>query len=354
MNSNKCFQCGFVSARSNEACKRCGASFKAAPGNAQKSVGPRELKVAACFVIAIVTLIMGIRFMLSLFSSKNPTPSELASLLNSTDAIKSPITFSIETEMTETSASGNLSRSNFEGYAQGHVLEHFGLADASFSVSKADKQMCYRFDYKILSEQERIELWRSYAPRPEIKDPDGYNEKCYDVWNYRTTVKLIDPSTVSKSSMLESLWTVSDISDPPPDLKQLNTRKDSWRDGSSHDSSVPIGSVEIVEVSDIVPGDQKDKYIVGFKYRFKPNSLGELFDVSSPIHKKMPEWFRKLTDSVWLDRRLGDISKGISDDGLMFGHADLITENSYRLQWKITAVYFDAIDRTKNTYHQVD
>src|SRR5258708_27575188 len=108
MTSVKCSQCGFVSARSNEACKRCGAAFTTAPGNAQRRVGPREAKVAACIVIAIVALVLGIRFTFSLIGSKDPTPSELASLLSSVEAIKNPVTVQMVTELTSTAKRGDL------------------------------------------------------------------------------------------------------------------------------------------------------------------------------------------------------------------------------------------------------
>src|SRR5258706_12779080 len=112
MTSVKCSQCGFVSARS-EACKRCGAPFTTASGNAQRKVGPRETKVAACIVIAIVALVLGIRFTCSLIGSKNPGPSELASLLSSVEAIKNPVTVQVTTERTDTAKRGDLSEEYF-------------------------------------------------------------------------------------------------------------------------------------------------------------------------------------------------------------------------------------------------
>src|SRR6266478_4204706 len=219
MTSVKCSQCGFVSARSNEECKRCGAAFTTASGNAQRKVGPRETKVAACIVIAIVTLVLGIRFTFSLLGSKNPAPSELASLLSSVEAIKSPITVQVVNERTDTAKRGDLTEEAFlpkSGLAQ--VLKKLGLATLEVTHNKADKQKCYRFDYKILSNAERNNRGiYDYSDPPITLNPNGYHEKCYDVWNYKTTVTLKDPTTVDRASIIERLWTLNNINDPSPD-----------------------------------------------------------------------------------------------------------------------------------------
>ncbi len=95
-------------------------------------------------------------------------------------------------------------------------------------------------------------------------------------------------------------------------------------------------------------------YTLGFKFRFKPNSLGELFDVTSPIHKLMPVEIRKLAEEPTFNQILAYIAKGIDSDDLTFGHAELTIDSSNRRQWKITHVYFDSRDKTKYTFHRVD
>jgi len=54
----------------------------------------------------------------------------------------------------------------------------------------------------------------------------------------------------------------------------------------------------------------------------------------------MPAEIRKLADESTFDKILACIAKGIDRDGLTFGHVELITDDSYRRQWKITNVYF--------------
>ncbi len=123
---------------------------------------------------------------------------------------------------------------------------------------------------------------------------------------------------------------------------------------SANSTDITIGSVEIVEVSDVVSGDQPDQYTVGFKYRFKPNSLGEIFNfVKRPDQKSIPAGVRKLIDDPMLDGRISHIALRIGADGLMYGRAELTSVGSFWRKWKITHVYFDSFDKAKYTYHRV-
>ena len=116
--------------------------------------------------------------------------------------------------------------------------------------------------------------------------------------------------------------------------------------------------MEIVEVSEVVLGNNGN-YTVGFKFRMKPNSLGELFDINSSVHKSLPVGIRerfktKLLEDGSTDKRPLYIARAQSPDGLTFGHADLVTEGVFDRKWKIGKVYLDQVDKTEYTYRPVE
>ena len=360
MTSVKCFQCGFVSARGNETCKRCGGSLTTASGKARKKAGPKRTKVLAiCIATAIIALILGLWLTSSVSATRNPSPSEVAALLYSDDAVKSPLTTAFPTELTEELLSGDLREDNLlRDYLEGQVLKQLGLVTVDFTVVKADKRKCWRYDIEAARPMPLPEGGYGYlggSPGVVVPNPNGAYEQCDEVWNYDTTIKLKDPATVDRAALSEKLSSLADISYPPP----LRDRPFARRGGVARSTSIPIGSVEIAEVSDVVLGNRQGVYTVGFKFRFKPNGFGELLDLSSPIFKLMPAGIRqlfkyKIFDDTEPDKRLIYTSYGSGSDGLTFGHAELMTEGSFNRQWKIVHVYFDSMDQTKYTFHRVE
>ena len=58
-----------------------------------------------------------------------------------------------------------------------------------------------------------------------------------------------------------------------------------------------------MEVSDVVV-NKAGEFTVGFKFRMKPNGLGELFDFNSAIHKSLPPGIQQNFKYDLLDRDL--------------------------------------------------
>jgi len=173
-----------------------------------------------------------------------------------------------------------------------------------------------------------------------------------------TTITLKDPDTVDKEWITERVSSLSDLG---------LTTSGFGRKGSRSSTGVPIGTIELLEVSDVVRTKGQDAYTVGFKCRFKPNSLGELFDVSSPIFKSIPFQVRKhfveTIPSGLEDKRLlyingiqlmQKLNTGKDGDGIALGHAELIKEGLFEPQWKIKQVSFDQMDHTEYAFHRIE
>ena len=112
--------------------------------------------------------------------------------------------------------------------------------------------------------------------------------------------------------------------------------------------TVPIGSFEVVEVSDVLPGSAKDTYSVGFKHRFKPNTLGEVFDRA--IHHSDPAAIRKIIDQRDFDDRVRPLEQTSDGEGLASGYATL---EKVEGRWSVTQIYFDNTATTKYIFHRL-
>jgi hypothetical protein len=271
-------------------------------------------------------------------------------LLSATDEIKLPITATFLSELTEEWGNGSLNDDDLlEDHPEALALKRLGLATIDSTAVKVEQE-CYHYDLvNVIPPQEmKGERWE------EVKSPTGKYERCDDRWKYRTTITLRDPGQVDKASMAAKVPSLSDVG---------LTRSEFTRKASSSTSTAEIGSIEIEEVSDVVPV-RDGVYTVGFKCRFKPNSLGEVFDVSSPIFKSMPLVVRNLfVDSVFVtfDKRLRYLNAmqftlnkdtgTFSEGGMALGHAELVKEVT---GWKVTSVSLDQKDQTKYTYHRLE
>ena len=309
--------------------------------------------VVGCAAVVVAGL-FAVRLTSSKTAATTPSPNEVNQLLLATEAINLPITATLLTELTEEWASGELNEVYLlQNHQEVLALKRLGLANIEFRVVGVPPE-CYRYD-----EVNRIP---PFAAKGEdwvrIRKPDGEFEQCDDMWRYQTTITLRDPETVDQESMAAKVSSLTDVG---------LTRSDKVaRNPSSSQSTITIGSIEILEVSDVVTTPE-GTFTVGFKCRFKPNSLGVVFDVSSPIFKSMPLQVRNLfVDSltVTFDKRLHYINASqfilnkdtgtFSDGGVAVGHAELVKSDSVVDQWKITNVFFDQKDKTNYTFHPVD
>ena len=354
MTNIKCSHCGLVSARTNERCKGCGAAFTTTIAVTPTRAMPKRIMV---LVIGCAAVIVAVLLAVRLTSSKTttPPPNEVKQLLLANEAVNLPITATLLTELTEELWSGELTddfllRDHHEALA----LKRLGLANVEFTVVQVAPD-CYRFDVYEVPRESRLAAKGSDWVMD--RNPNGKFERCDDRWKYHTTITLRDPETVDQESMAARVPSLSDVGLTRPEYNQKSSRSQ---------TTITIGSIEILEVSDVVTTPE-GTYTVGFKCRFKPNSLGVVFDVSSPIFKSMPLPVRNLFMNslmVTFDKRLHYLNAAqfilnkntgtFSEGGIALGHAELVKGGSVMAQWKITNVFFDQKDQTNYTFHPVD
>jgi hypothetical protein len=304
--------------------------------------------------IALVVLLLTLWITMSVLAASPPAPSNVAKLLKADDAFNRPVNATFLTELHEEWQSGDVIEwALLEDRVAIQALDRLGLATVDHSNVQIPPD-CYRYDEVIHC----VPMVMSCNEYIKVRKPNGEFHKCDDQWRHTTTISLTDPDTVGKESITERIPTLSDLG---------LTRSGVARKGSSSSTSVPIGAIELVEVSDVVRVKGKDAYTVGFKMRFKPNSLGELFDISSPIFKSMPQQVRiHFVDpmhSLPEDKRLlyidafqqmNKLKTGGPGDGIVTGHAELIKEGLFNPHWKIKQVFFDQMDHTVYAFHRVE
>lgn len=354
MTNIKCSHCGLVSARTNGVCKGCGASLTPRTAHKPTRALPKGIPILVVGCVAvIVAVIVTVRFASSKGAAATPSPNEVKQLLSANEAVNLPITATLLTELTQEWMNGDLTEDSLlQDHPETLALKRLGLANVEFRAVPMAPE-CYRYDSGWVSDPKAMkgERW------VHIKNPNGALEQCDDIWEYHTTITLRDPETVDQETIGAKISSLSDVG---------LTKSGNTRQASGSSTTIPIGSVEILEVSDVVV-TQEGSYTVGFKCRFNPNSLGTVFDVSNPIFKSMPLVVRDLfVDSVnvTFDKRLSYINASqlipnqntgaISKDGIAVGHAELMKPDSIVAQWKIKNVFFDQKDQTKYTYHPVD
>ena len=354
MTGTKCFQCGFVSSSSNQTCKRCGSPLSEGGRNATKTFDPKRSKRP---IVAIIGLIAGSVFcyvaysvMSTVLTPAKPLPLELVRMLSADDALKLPLVAAFPNAFTKQINRDDLQRDALlEDHREQQVLERLGLISVSFTKDKNEKPECWR--YRLEPQTHYADGW---TERSMVPDREGFYERCEDVWNYHTSIDYLDPEDIDRAALSERVRSVVDISLPVShyDARFAN------RGAEVSSAYIPIGSIEIVEVSEVVAGNS-GTYTVGFKFRFKPNNFGELFDVNSSVHRSLPIGIRELFKTKLLqdgtpDKRLLYLANARSAEGLTLGHADLVTEGVFDPKWKIAKVYLDQVDKTAYKYHSVE
>jgi hypothetical protein len=325
-----------------------------ASSRGSQSVGfklSKRSKMILGVVAGSVSLYLAYSLTSKLFPPKQPSPEEIARLLYTDDALKLPLVCAFANAFTKQVNRDDLQRASLiEEHREQQILERLGLITVSFTKDKNEMQECWRY---------RLEPQFHYSEaanpaRVMVPDREGFYERCEDVWNYHTSVDYLDPENIDKAALAERLRSVVDISLP---VSHFDDRY-ATRGATVSSAYIPIGSVEIVEVSEVVPGNN-GTYTVGFKFRMKPNSLGELFDINSSVHKSLPVGIQRLFKTKLLedgspDKRPLYIARAQSADGLTFGHADFVTEGIFDRKWKVAKVYLDQVDKTQYTYRPVD
>ncbi|HEX3253874.1 MAG TPA: hypothetical protein VHS05_30845 [Pyrinomonadaceae bacterium] len=353
MTGSKCFQCGFVSSRNNETCKSCGASLNQPRENSRSRVDPGRSKIVYIVpVLAIIALVLGLWLKSTLLSSPPPSPGEVSHLLYADEELTRPLTVDFPTEFTRTASNGDQNEDYvLEDYLEAQVLKKLGLVFVTFTTLKTEKRDCYRYRIRALPPSP----FMSGPPSVSERDPNGPYEHCDDVWLYNTKLDFLDPDAVEEATVSERVRNLIDIPLPPP----LRNRSSAWREAPVRSTTLTIGSIEIAEISDVVAGERRGTYTVGFKFRLKPNGLGALLDINGPVHKSLPNGIRELfrykaMDNTEVDKRLTYMVHASKSDGLTFGHADLVREGIFHPQWKIAHLYLDQVDKTPYEFHPIE
>ncbi len=361
MTSIKCRQCGFVTSQTNTKCKRCGADLTAAAnprtGTASGRTKILMIGVAAGVIVVIAVLSLAILRPWVTVGESDSLPITMGALLNAHGRFKSPVNVRILSELHDQFTKSDFDQKRFlQNYPEVSVLEQLGLVSVeNFKVIQADKY-CWRYDFDY-------NRWSNYDPRMDrnppvkneefsrISNPKGAHEECYDVWDYSVSIRLIDPDTIDRDHLSARLqYSNTSISPPlePWSIHDQYVFMPPSHKGGFDEVTVPIGSFEVVEVSDVLPGSAKDTYSVGFKYRFKPNTLGEVFDRA--IHHSDPAAIRKIIDQRDFDDRVRPLEQTSDGEGLASGYATL---EKVEGRWRVTQIYFDNTAATKYTFHRL-
>ena len=367
MKASKCPKCGFVSARDGERCKRCGVAIKNTSSFQKEASGSRRFIILAISIaFAVVVVLAGSAIVLAMFGGKKPSPDEVASLLSADNLVTRPINLTLMNEFSTTETNEKMSEEYaIHNYVEGRVFKQLGLATTTFTVTKAEKQKCYRYNKQLRTQLDYQANYNAYGEDPayiRIATPNGEFEQCDDAWDYHIQFNFDDFASLDRALLAERIQYVTDINEQPPpsvraDVGDINVQPPpSVRTDVGPEwprwQSVPIGAIEIVEVSDVISGSKPDAYSVGFKFRFKPSALGELYDLTSSIHKSLPPGVRRLFANVPKhDQRFEYFDR----DGLTFGYAELTSSGLFSRRWKIETVYFKLTEdaKQKYTFHHI-
>jgi hypothetical protein len=336
MTSIKCPHCGFVTSQTNANCRRCCAGLTAAakPRTSSGSGRTKILMIGLAAGVLVVFAVLGLAILRrsATLGESDSLPITMATLLNAEGRFKSPVTVRLLSKLHDQFPKNDIDQKRFlQDYPEVSVLEQLGLVSVdNFNVIKADK----------------------YCSR------NGEHEECTDVWDYSVNVRLVDPDTIDHTNLIARLQSANTTITPPIDRLPIHDQKVFMSpsgvaislpgQGSFDTVTVPIGSFEVVEVSDVRPGPAKDNYIMCFKFRFKPNILGEVFDRA--IHHSEPTAIRKIIDQPDFDDRIRFLAQHSDSEELGAGYAHLLKVEG---QWVVTRIYFDNSAAADYTLHRV-
>jgi len=358
MTSIKCPQCGFVSSRTNANCKRCGVALTAStsgPPFYSGLGGKKVLIIGAAAAITLVIVVAGLTVwsQLSAFAGRNPSSSQLATLLQSCDAVKRSVNEGLMSELTGTFIRDDLSEDRFlQNFPEINVLKQLDLATVdNFQVVKADHPECRKYDWDYNQPVPEANYPHYYGDQyKRIYREDGANSDCTNVWHYSVSVTVVDPESVDRTALDTRLHYLNTAVSPPLEALPISEQVVFMRSGNANFRDVPIGTIELVAVSDLVAGATPNACTLGFKYRFKPNALGDVFELA--LHKSEPAAIRKMIESPASDDRLRNVAKANDNEGLGTGYAELLKEGSSGT-WKISAVYFQDRPDSRYKFHQL-
>lgn len=146
MAAAKCSQCGFVGARGNEVCKRCGASLYQTHPSHQTTDNNRPKVIAFGIASAIVVLVGGLWFASSVLPRSTPAPAEVAALLSADTEVSQPLTISLPTELKQTILQDDAPEwVLLQAHTEVLVLKQLGFTTVDSTKIKSAKRDCRRY-----------------------------------------------------------------------------------------------------------------------------------------------------------------------------------------------------------------
>jgi hypothetical protein len=146
MAAAKCSQCGFVGARGNEVCKRCGASLYQTVPSRQEPERQRNKLIPIGIASGIMVLVAAVWVVSSVFPTSTPSPSEVAGLLYADDSFTRPLTISLPTELQQKIKKDDVPEwFLIQDYFEAQVMKQLGLTNVDVTKVKGDKPECWRY-----------------------------------------------------------------------------------------------------------------------------------------------------------------------------------------------------------------
>lgn len=274
----KCPQCGFVGLADEGFCKSCGwdieLKYPGGRANVPQSDKPGrglKFKLNVIFaVLAIAAIISGIAVAhVKLTKYFDKTPLYLAAISNS-EKFREPVTIRVNRKQIPAYA-----QYNFRGVVEekkagtpaqtAYVLESLGLLTMSVETSISTVSLGKRESYGL------------YVGSTMISAP-GSEEKFADVKSSTLMISLTDKGRQEAESWREVDEPLSNVAGSPDTQHVLPW----WR--------IPIGEREILRVESVTLTNesQGETVMVTFRWRWRPNKLGESFDLSNPVFNVLP------------------------------------------------------------------
>ena len=280
MKATKCSKCGFVGFADQGCCKSCGRSidlneqapvFAPAPVEKSRSGLWFMLKIVLGLAV-IVTGIVFAHFKLTKYFDK--TPLYLAAIADS-EKFKEPVT--VKVNRTEIRPSFNFSSYiNPEGKQAGtavaaaDVLEALGLIEISVKTS-------------VHSESGPTQYYSGMYF-------SGAKTPLRDVTSKTLVIELTDKGRVEAANWKEEKGPL-----PIANIGMSQSQQDlPWW-------VIPVGDREILRIESVTPAPAEsnlETVMINFRWRWRPNKLGESFDTSNGGFSALPEKAQQAVTSL--------------------------------------------------------
>lgn len=275
MKAVKCPNCQFVGFPVADKCKSCGGSLDspkfttptmpAAPYVSEEPGGSRKQMVRLAVLLGVVVLIGGGYIgKQKLDQYWDPTPRYIAAITN-TEEFKNPVTIRVNRQQIKTTFDYSLTQ--FGGHPKA------GTAVKAADVLEAMGLLTKSIDTTVSTAKSTLPQW---APKFDINGKAIFNEPTlHQVKAEHLAIQLTEKGRQEAVNWKET------------DEPYLNAGSDAktipwWR--------IPIGDHEFVRIESTKPladPDGREMIQITFRWRWRPNKMGEHFDPQSPAYQLM-------------------------------------------------------------------